>query len=225
MTHAEAVEQQMVERYFLGELREDEANAFEQHYFECVACAEDVRLTADFQEAAKEALAMRPDPQRAPARTEERSNWLSWLVFRPSWALAAVFMCIAGWQTLFRIPRLEHLAQVAQSPQEVAAAVLRSETRGDAPTITIPRSQRSLLLIFDVNTEAVEGSYEAELKREGGAVIFSKTINAPPPGTSVNLLVPASGLAPGSYTLTVHGRRETQSGEGIGVYRFVLQIS
>ncbi len=42
MTHAEAFGTFAAERYLLGEMREDERAAFEEHYFDCLDCADAV---------------------------------------------------------------------------------------------------------------------------------------------------------------------------------------
>jgi anti-sigma factor RsiW len=43
MEHDEAEKSQAVERYLLGELPVTEREAFEEHYFSCPECAEEVR--------------------------------------------------------------------------------------------------------------------------------------------------------------------------------------
>ena len=43
MTHEKAVQTGASERYLLEEMSELERHAFENHYFSCVECAEDVR--------------------------------------------------------------------------------------------------------------------------------------------------------------------------------------
>src|ERR1044072_7052993 len=48
MKHQTCVESKVAERYLIGELPPAEREAFEQHYFECEDCAEDVRLGSSF---------------------------------------------------------------------------------------------------------------------------------------------------------------------------------
>ena len=42
MDHIEAVNNQAVERYLLGQMPDAEIDAFEKHFFECGSCAEEV---------------------------------------------------------------------------------------------------------------------------------------------------------------------------------------
>src|SRR5207244_3177804 len=48
MNHDDATKSLASERYILGELNESERDAFEEHFFDCVLCAEEVRDTATF---------------------------------------------------------------------------------------------------------------------------------------------------------------------------------
>ena len=43
MEHAEATDRMAAARYLLDEMTEEERFAFEEHYFGCPACAEEVR--------------------------------------------------------------------------------------------------------------------------------------------------------------------------------------
>jgi Putative zinc-finger len=53
MNHQLAVNTKATERYLLGELDDDSRSAFEEHYFSCRACADDVRTAAQFVDNAK----------------------------------------------------------------------------------------------------------------------------------------------------------------------------
>ena len=46
MDHQSAVNRKLTERYILGELDASEIADFEEHFFECSLCAEDVRLAS-----------------------------------------------------------------------------------------------------------------------------------------------------------------------------------
>ena len=66
MTCGEVERGELAERYVLGQLDERQQEAFEDHYFDCAACLEQVRALQD----AREALAA--DAVRAPRRTWPR---------------------------------------------------------------------------------------------------------------------------------------------------------
>ena len=56
MNHQVAVDSRATERYMLGELDEESRSAFEEHYFSCRACADDVKTAAVFVDNAKAVL-------------------------------------------------------------------------------------------------------------------------------------------------------------------------
>jgi len=53
MNHLQAVNTSAAERYLLEEMSELERHAFEDHYFSCADCAEDVRVGALMREGLK----------------------------------------------------------------------------------------------------------------------------------------------------------------------------
>src|SRR5262245_35396969 len=56
MEHQQAVQNLAVESYLLGEMSPREREAFEEHFFECSVCGEDVRAAALFMEDARKIL-------------------------------------------------------------------------------------------------------------------------------------------------------------------------
>ena len=53
MTHQRAVESMASERYLLGEMSDEERDLFEEHYFECSECAEDIRAAERMRTAVR----------------------------------------------------------------------------------------------------------------------------------------------------------------------------
>ena len=62
MEHQSVIDHQLVERYLLDELAEDEAAEFEAHFFACARCAEEVRRGAAFRANLKSNLSGQGDP-------------------------------------------------------------------------------------------------------------------------------------------------------------------
>ena len=98
MNHQEAVSSHATERYLLEEMTEVEKFAFEDHYFDCAECADDVRAAALMREGVKEGMlgAVAPAPvstaepadeqkrgiihampQRSSTVPAQRTSWLS----------------------------------------------------------------------------------------------------------------------------------------------------
>src|ERR1051326_5153593 len=104
MDHQVASKNHAVERYLLGEMPSEERDAFEEHYFTCAQCAQDLRsasqLIGEVKGALREAL---------PARKRSFPGWLSWLrpqILAPAFA-AIVLAVVTGYQNAVVLPDLK----------------------------------------------------------------------------------------------------------------------
>src|SRR5947209_11924224 len=105
MDHAEATRIQAPERYLHGELTPPEAEAFEEHFFCCQTCAEELKLEDAFAQNVKAVFEEQP---RFAARAQPRRWWDrfsgAWnLGFAVPAAAAACLLLIAGFQNLVTI--------------------------------------------------------------------------------------------------------------------------
>src|SRR5262245_30364617 len=104
MDHEVAAKTHAVERYLLGDMPATERDAFEEHYFTCVECAEGVRSGSELTHDLKALLQEHPSrPQVSPP------SWSSWLrapVLVPSFAALALAF-VVGYQNLAVLPDLE----------------------------------------------------------------------------------------------------------------------
>jgi anti-sigma factor RsiW len=222
MDHIEAVNQQAVERYLLGQMPEAEIDAFEKHFFECGTCAEEVESGVLFQENARAAFPPVPQPATAAQR-----SWLSrWLSHRlsQSWtrpafaapALAAGLLVAAVvYQAGFVIPALRQELARAQAPQAPVSFLLKSavrgQERGEEKPLLIPAGAPSFQVQMDLEDTSFP-QYRYALYDKSGAFRWSLDGPAPSPGGLLTVVIPVAGLKPGVYTLKVHGVRGSQAG-------------
>ena len=57
MTHQEALDTLASERYLLNEMSDHDRNAFEEHFFDCEVCADDLRVGAAMLQGARAGFA------------------------------------------------------------------------------------------------------------------------------------------------------------------------
>ena len=85
MDHDDAIRSHAAERYVAGELAPPECDAFEEHFFDCRECAEEVRweqiFAANARAVARE-QAVLPPPSGFPEK------WRAWFSVRPALALS-----------------------------------------------------------------------------------------------------------------------------------------
>jgi len=195
MDHQIAVRQKAVERYLLNELSDKDREDFEEHYFTCHVCAEDVRLGAAFVANARAVLREEPEVLSRPTAAGLVRNWLRrlWNPL-PAYALAGALAVTAIVQRSTLSPSLE--------PQFVAATELRPATRGTPQVLRTGPDQTTIQLLAGVPAGA---SYACTITNSAGDVVAS--VDTPVLQTPyVSLLLPAERVRSGRYALTVRRR-------------------
>jgi len=90
--HQSAVEQNLTERYLLGELEDADATAFEAHFFECPFCAEDIRQASRMAANLKAVFQDGPQTQLVKIGPEDRFLDLT-IYVKPEAAGCSVLQC------------------------------------------------------------------------------------------------------------------------------------
>jgi anti-sigma factor RsiW len=210
MTHAQALKTSAVERYLLDEMPELERYAFEEHFFSCLECAEDVRAAQLMRDGVKAGL-LNVNVRAAAKPAPEPSATPAW---RPSivlpWAVAATLAIAVGYQTTRR-------PQPGFETQALSPVTLRPASRGAEPVVPLAPGSSAVTLAVEV-TGAEPGELAFELRTSENTAISSGRVAAPPPGGPLLLLIPVWTLTPGEhYILTV---RHASSGAPAGEFRF-----
>ncbi|HEU4386173.1 MAG TPA: zf-HC2 domain-containing protein [Blastocatellia bacterium] len=158
MTHEKILQQDTIERYVRGRLSPDERQEFQEHFFTCDECFEQVQATERFVAGLRDSAATGVLAQ-APERVgrAQYAGWFTW--FRPAFILAAaasIFLAFGAAWLLFRsMPEMR--AELARERR------LREETdRANRANIEDAESR--------LETERQERArLEAELKRRAPA--------------------------------------------------------
>jgi hypothetical protein len=224
MNHDEAIREQAVERYLLGELAEDARARFEEHFFDCTICASEIKAGALFVDALRAdrqpSVPSAPDLRIVPKRT---APWLRpWLV--P--ALAASLLVVA-YQNILVLPAMRRTAAVTQAPAVMNNVILANiDARGgDIPKVAAP-ALGSFLLSVDIPSKGDYASYTCLLYNSSGERLWQVPITGQQAENTVSLRVPTDKAASGANELRVLGIPAAGgSPVEVGRYRFALQIS
>jgi hypothetical protein len=226
MTHQEAVDTLAPDRYLLDEMSDSERQAFEDHYFSCHDCADDLRTGATLIEGTKAGMAaqsaggqvvpMRPPRSKTGNATSSvaRSAWYR----SPAipWAVAATLAVVVSYQSLSLAPVLRRDG----SPMVLApvTVTLRPESRGREPIVPAGAPGRPLALSIDVNGTRPEVELSYVLNNASGATVVSGRTPAPRSGAPLLLVIPNwTAVPPAHYILSV---QDTSTGQQVGEYRF-----
>jgi hypothetical protein len=203
MTHQQAASTFASERYLLDEMIEPERATFEEHYFSCAECAEDLRLGALMREGTRAGfLEGARTEARAFARALGASGgrtprlWYQSVVV--PWALAATLAIVAGYDTLMQMPSLRRGQTELLA---LAPVTLRPASRGQEPIVSIGRDTPVVAFAVDVGSAAAGAKLSYDLRTAAGASVASGLAPAPSSGPLL-LVVPARAIGtPGHYVL------------------------
>lgn len=228
MDHGEALQMMAAERYLLDELTPEERDAFELHMFGCQECALDLRAGAAFIHEAKSVLPdLEPQPSRSvpgkPAAKESARRKKGWsFLWQPAFALPvfALFLAVIAYQNFSLIPSLR---RAASEPRIVYSNPLHIGTRGAAHTAVLADRTDGFALSLDLPQSSTYSSFVFALYDANGKQFWTHTISRPGEDESiVSLVVPSTGLQPGSYTLAISG--VTPQNERVEIDRRVLDV-
>lgn len=232
MDHSEAVRTKAAERYLLGEMAAHERDQYEEHFFGCVECAQEVQAGATFIDGARDVLATTGVPATAPRPAPQRVAWWNWLA-RPAFALPAmtVLLLVAAYQTAYEIPRLRSELSQATTPQALPSlSLLSANSRGgELPEITVP-SGKPFGLFVDIPPSPRYRMYFCEVEEYrgdvSGPVKFSVTVSELEAKQTVQLMIPASKLQGGKYVLVVRGYESlSQQKSEVAWFPFLVNVS
>ncbi len=228
MDHQEAVSLGATEGYLLGTLDEEQREAFEEHFFGCLECAEDVRagvavvaVARTLPDAPTPVIEVAPTPvievaptqvtevatSRAASRAQRR--WFRSPQVR-SYAMAvgglAAGLCIAAYQGFVVIPRLEDQVQRADTLQTMPSYFL-SLSRGEATVVAVSADDRQVALTLSRSWDRPPSAYRVELQDASGRTVFGETLRSrlAAEGDELEVLLPVRQLPAGSYVLVVEG--------------------
>lgn len=207
MNHETAIKIQAAERYVLDEFLPEERTDFEEHYFACAECADDVRAASILAANAKVVIAQGEANAIAALRSPGRPKWrLSWGLVASA-ALNLVLLAGIGLQGLRlgprKAPTLSMEAQFYQSFGVPAAS------RAEPKTLQVPAGSRFFGARFDLMAGQHFDSYEYQILDAAGTPRSGQSVKAPAANDSeLQLAVPVSSLAPGEYEFVLLGRQQ-----------------
>ena len=201
MEHAEAIESHTAERYLLDELTAAEADSFEEHYFDCHECAEDLRDGMAMLEGGRN-LAREWRPRESsdfrprvssPAGAQVAPRRLTWL---PAAAAAVLILGLSG---IFLMRTRNEVAsfEVMQTP------VYLEVSRNAQNIVTLGENQSAVRFVDVPATEGAYASYELRLLAPDGEVLGSSTISSQQAMDSVPVVL--RGLAAGTHEIVIEG--------------------
>jgi len=221
MDHLEAVRLQAAEKYVLGELTPELREEFEEHYFDCSDCAQDLKALTTFVTAGRMVLDETKDASPTPARKPrpQRAGWFQWL--RPVIAVPAIatLAAVIIFQNTVTIPSVKKQAAV-QSAAEVyeSSYRLQGATRGGTIAAVTLRPNENFSLDFDFTPAQIFSSYTGTLIDASGHPIAFFGLTGEQTNKELHLVIRGGIVHDGNYQLVVVG------GQNIEVVRIPFVV-
>ena len=206
MEHPEAVRMKAVERYVLGELSTDVREQFEEHCFECVECANDLKSLTTFVAAGR--MVFEEGDLAAERSTEEEKGWgwLKW--FRPALTIPALgaLAAIVIFQAAVTIPGLEKQAARGSVAQVYGPSYrVQGATRGENKSQVAIAPNESFALDFDFTPSGSFPRYKGDLLDASGKSVVTFEVGGEEANKELHLVVPAGLARPGDYEMVFVG--------------------
>ncbi len=190
MNHHLAINTRATERYMLGELDGESRLAFEEHYFSCRECADDVRAAAEFVDNAKAVMAL----EEKHSKNTARSGWFPWAMPQ-GFVPVAMAACLA----------LGYLApRAAMRPVSIGGFVAKvavpAGTRGTqarGQTIRLEKNASVFQLQLNVADDVDAPRLSWRVKKAAGAELQFQTVRE----SQVVLPLSAADFPAGHYEL------------------------
>ncbi len=220
MDHSEAIRIGAAGKYLLGELPPEQRDQFEEHYFSCRECAEEVRSSAVFVDNARAILREEPAMQTVLKPVPQRQGWLGWL--KPAWALAAavILVGVIGYQNLVTIPQLK---QGSVRPEALMSfSLITAGSRGGNAAVIHPPQGRPFGIYVDIPATQSFQYYTVQVHT--GSRHFEVQVSPEQAKDTVQVLIPAGALDAGKAELVIDGYA-SQNGPVTEIARdpFVIQ--
>jgi hypothetical protein len=226
VTHSDAVERHLAEKYLLFEMEGPEREEFELHFFSCVACTADLRDTLQFLDSAKSLLASAS--VMSPEAATRRRWWSLWkpAQARLSFALVITPFLLISSAALYQYVENRSLRGTLASydrPRPVPEFTLLASRRGPVQSLVVPEAAREVQLVVDVNSDETFAAYRCDIRREGHETGESVRFEANQSGRPLRLLLPVKRFGE-ELTIRVVGIRQSGSESELVTHRVLFVV-
>jgi hypothetical protein len=160
MDHNRIKNDEVIERYVLGQLSPSEEAEFEAHYFECDTCFQEVRLLDSIRESMNRGIETKVLAIHN-LKQDKRFPFLGFfrtIAFRQPLAVAAsvlvILLIYPSWRGMVAVPELERSIEQMQRPQANVETVFLQQVRsgrpGEKQIVTLETDTSMFVLNFNI---------------------------------------------------------------------------
>ena len=225
MEHDVAIKNNAAERYLLGELNEREMEEYEEHFFSCSFCAEEVKIGSEFIDHAREVFKTDFLPEPDPAPVAKSTIWgRFWSSLRvPAPAFACALFVLVGSFSIYQYSVITDLRKPELFTSE--AKMLRASRGANDKEVRMP-SHQPIRIAFQIPNGDF-GSYIVEILNDKGVKQSSMPVTASQAKNTIQVKFRSGSLQPGNYIVVIEGvtSNNGESGAQQEVIRYPFSVS
>lgn len=230
MDHQTIEHQRIIDRYVMGQLPPNEAERFEEHYFACSTCFEQVELTEALQRGLKHVAVQDANT------VVEHLGLLAWIrrqgrALRPAMLLLVVAaMAVPSVFLLQRLENSELELQRARQPQVNPPLLVLNPERSGSPTVDpshrIRLGKENTWIAISLELAGFEyETYRVTLVDEGGNSVWQDDELRPNQLDALALMIHSSSFSGGDYTFRVESLASVDEHVPVGQFSFRVLAS
>jgi hypothetical protein len=209
MDHTQAIDGRFTERYLLGELTPAQRDQFEDHYFDCAICADDVQTGAVFVDNARAVLRDGPISEETAISSRRTAAYARYGIPFQAAAFAFVaLLCVTGYENVVTIPNLKASRGSGVRAPEILPTVslVGLGSRAESNPVPAPVAKDFAFEIEIPGGPEFTG-YVCEIRDQADTLKFSVPVSTEQARDTVRLAIPAGTLTAASYKLAVMGEK------------------
>jgi hypothetical protein len=225
MDHDDMRRRNVADLYLAGELPPDECASFEEHFFDCRLCQEDLEIARSFRQGMRSAARV-----VSPGRFSSRAFFLlaaaaALLIAVPAFlsyrSLQATMRRAVDALDAEQAAHKRDLALLSAPQPGVHIVRLESFRSASATPVTVAAGHSWTVLSIPQPPDRNISAYRATLDRPSGESAWHREIS-PEPGGGINIALPPGWLTPAHYRLRLE--RIDQEGRSTPAGEFLLHV-
>jgi hypothetical protein len=223
MDHTQAIDGKFTERYLLGELTPAQRDQFEEHYFDCAFCADDVQTGAVFVDNARAILRDGPISEETANSSIKTAYARYGIPFQSAAVAFVALLCVVGYENVVTIPNLKASGGAGVRSPEILPTVslLGLGSRAESNPVPAPVA-KDFAFEMEIPGGPEFTGYVCEIRDQADTLKFSVPVSTEQAHDAVRLAIPAGTLTAASYKLVVIG--EKTSGAPQKLVQYPVQI-
>jgi hypothetical protein len=217
MDHEEAIKNFTAERYLLGELTEDDRDAYEDHLFSCPVCFEQVKAGTEFvsqlRHISKEEVGTITHPGFIGTLMSGLRQPVSMVAF-------TLLFCAIG-LNVYQNRLISGFRHVQVAPTAFLSDGAKAE---GIKQVTVPRNTRFFNLNFQLLQKGSYTRYEGQLLTESGKLKYSFPVSLEQASETINLLLDSQVMDEGTHQIVIQGVNKDGTMSELTRYTFSFHL-